>query len=597
MKKGSETAKIYEAYKSLFSLPSKKKILAINLIQIVLFSSALWLIGISDMITLILIPVYYFLYVLIIKMLVFRRRTTLDLRRSLGLNAITNGVSFILFFVGLMIRNISIAGYHFLALVSVGFVAVITIMVVYTNAEIALYKSILVAFSIVVILDLIQNKISYASITINYLYLLVQLIIYGLTSIAIIFIPMRLASAVGNFSGVELTRGFIFAWVLKEPTLLENVLKKFSLKRRVPMGFIRYKKINSGEELFVIISNIHPGPFLNVGSSNLPYLVNQWFRYNVGCDAIMLHGTCTHSENLPTKDEVERLIIRLNCIRSNISLRDFKGTIIKRKHGDLTYIWQIINNNVFLSVSKSPKPMDDFHVDVGLLYRELMRTRGLDGLIIDSHNSLKEPSAMPLIRPEDEEAKQIIMETKRFLDEYDRIEFSTNVRVGWANVKCDLIDVEDGLGPGGVWAIYHDYGGKEFLSIVIDSNNLGNMVREKIIEELSGNKYGSDIEVFTTDTHIVNAVKPGSGGYRLLQLDHLEKLMPYIKKAIERAKETVSDAKVGVLISEIDALMLGEENITRLLLASLVGSKAFKLSLITISILAAISLLFFSFLL
>lgn len=596
MEKGSETAKIYEAYKSLFSLPSKKKILAVNIIEIMFFNLALWLIGIRDLIVFILIPTYYLFYVLLVKILVFGRKTTLDLRRSLGLNAIANGFSFLLFLTGLIIKNLSIASYRFLALLSVGLVAVITTMVVYTNAEVRFHESIIASFLIAIILDLIQNRISFANTTINHLYLSIQLIIYGIASISIIFIPLKLASIIGNLSGIELTRGFIFAWVLKDPSLLESVLKRFSLKRRVPMGFIRYKKVNSGEELFIIISNIHPGPFLNVGSSNLPYLVNEWFKRNAGCDAIMLHGTCTHSENLPTRDEVEKLIARLNNIRSNISLKDFKGTTIIRKHGDLTYTWQIINDNVFLSISKSPKPMDDIHISVGLLYRELMKTRGLDGLIIDSHNSLKDPSAMPLIKLEDEEAKQIIAETKRFLDEYDRIEFSKNLRVGWANVKCDLINVEDGLGPGGIWAIYHDYGDNRFLSIIIDSNNLGNMVRERIIEELYKTENRSNIEVFTTDTHVVNAVRPGSGGYRLLQLNHLEKLMPYIKIAVERAKSSIDEVKVGVSISEIDALMLGEENITRLLLASLVGSKAFKLSLITISALAIMLLLLFSLL-
>ncbi len=597
MEKGNETAKIYEAYKSLFSLPSRKKILALNLIQVVFFYLLLWVLGFGNLLNLVLIAIYYLVYFIMIRVLVFKGETTLDTRRTLGLSAITNGLAFFLFIIGLVLKNYSVIGYRFFSLLSVGFVAVITIMVVYTNAEVSFYKPLVLFLSLVIMLDLIQEIIVSLAITVSPILVLVQLTIYGLAIGSIIFIPLKLASHVGNLSGIELTRGFIFAWVLKKPSLLERVLKKFSLKRRVPMGFIRYRKIASGEELFVIISNIHPGPFLNVGSSNLPYLVNNWFRNNTDCEAIMLHGTCTHSENLPSSSEVNNLIIRLNQVRLNIPLKRFRGAVLRKHQADLTYTWQIINNHVFLFVTKSPKSMDDFHIDVGLLYRELMRSKGLDGLIIDSHNSLKEPSAMPLIKLEDEEAKQVISETKKFLSAFSEIEFSTQLRIGWANVKCDSITVEDGLGPGGIWAIYHDYANNELLLVIFDSNNLGTMVRDRIIEELARDGYGGRIEVLTTDTHVVNAVKPGSGGYRLLQVSDLGTLMPCIKKAVKKAVESADEAEVGVLIDEIDALMLGEENVNRLLLASLVGSKAFKLSLIIISLFSMLSLLLFSFIL
>ncbi len=592
MRKGSETAKIYEAYKSLFSLPSKEKIAIINLLELALLCIILWIIDIENFYAYLLLTIYYLIYILIIKLTVLFKETTLDLRRSLGLSAITNGVGFLCFLLGLTIKHVSYEAFKFLSLLSAGFITIITGLVLYTNSAISFPRSLFSSLTIASLIAFILNYISGYVIFNDIITFLAGLMIYVLTMISIIFIPTRLASVIGNIDGIELTRGFIFAWVMKSYRKLERVLKRISIKRRVPMGFIRVRKLNSGEELYIIISNIHPGPFLNVGSANLPYMVSNWFKKNANCDAILLHGTCSHSENLPSRDEVERVIAKFNEIRLRIPLEEYRGTIIRKKFGDLTFLWNIINQKVFLAITKSPKPMDDLYIGVGILFRELLRSRGLDGLIIDNHNSLKEPSATPLIGLEDRETRDIISETRNFLANYDKIEFKTKIAIGWGNVKCEALNIDDGLGPGGVWAIYHNYGNENFVAVIIDSNNLGTGVREEIIRELS--KLGYNVEVFTTDTHVVNAVKPGAGGYKLLQISNLDKLIPCIKNAVKTAKTSAERVEIGVLVDEIDALMIGEENVNKLLLVSIVGNKAFKFSLIVTSIMSIIAFILLS---
>jgi putative membrane protein len=89
--------------------------------------------------------------------------------------------------------------------------------------------------------------------------------------------------------------------------------------------------------------------------------------------------------------------------------------------------------------------------------------------------------------------------------------------------------VADGMGPGGITTVVVKAGEQKTAYVVIDGNNMSSGLRERILEALRS--AGFDGEVFTTDTHVVNAVVLSDRGYHPVgeAMDN-GKLIGYIKE-------------------------------------------------------------------
>jgi putative membrane protein len=103
--------------------------------------------------------------------------------------------------------------------------------------------------------------------------------------------------------------------------------------------------------------------------------------------------------------------------------------------------------------------------------------------------------------------------------------------VGAATVTPKEFTLADGMGPGGITAVVVKVGGQKTAYVVIDGNNMVSGLREHILGALRSVGF-DDAEVFTTDTHAVNAVILSDRGYHPVgeAMDN-EKLIGYIKEA------------------------------------------------------------------
>jgi len=505
---------------------------------------------------------------------------------------ISNGIGFLIILIGILLKFVSETLTGFLFLVGFGSIVILTGIVLYTNSSISWIRTfvgMILIGSEFYLLYLVLLQGEFTSITI----ITISIASYLLFTFLVISIPLKIASRIGDIKGEDLIRGFLYAWADKNVNKIENVFENLSIERTVPIGLIRFKRLVDSEELLLIISTIHPGPFLNAGSSNMPFLVSKIFKEKYGCDALTLHSTCTHSENLPAQQEVYKLVEKLNSIREKISLRETKTILFQEKIGDLTLTWQAFNNFIVSIVSRSPKELDDLHLQIGNIFREILRSAGYDGMLIDAHNSLKNPGSLSVMMPEDNESQIILQRTREISNEIGKLQ-KYDFEVGWYNAKCSSLGAKDGLGPGGVWALVQRIHGKIFAYIILDSNNLYSGLREKILTKLISENMIDEGEVLTTDTHYVNAVSPKTGAYKLLNESTLDSLLPCITKAVEEAKKRLSPVKVGYSVEEIKVKMLGEDSVRKLLHAALAGGYAFQLLMVSMIALFSVILLLLS---
>jgi putative membrane protein len=137
--------------------------------------------------------------------------------------------------------------------------------------------------------------------------------------------------------------------------------------------------------------------------------------------------------------------------------------------------------------------------------------------------------------------------------------------VGAARVVPVEFSLQEGMGPGGIAAFVVKVGDQTTAYITIDGNNMVTGLREKILKALS--EVGVDEgEVFTTDTHEVNAVVLTARGYHPVgeAMDH-ERLINYVKQTAKDALANLESSEVAWGTETVSGVkVIGEKQIEAL---------------------------------
>jgi putative membrane protein len=137
--------------------------------------------------------------------------------------------------------------------------------------------------------------------------------------------------------------------------------------------------------------------------------------------------------------------------------------------------------------------------------------------------------------------------------------------VGAATVIPKEFGLKDGMGPGGITVIIVKVGAQKTAYVVIDGNNMVSGLREKILSALHSLGINEG-EVFTTDTHSVNAIVLNKRGYHPIgEVINHENLIGHIKEAAITALSDLEQVKVACRrITVSDVTVIGENLLEKL---------------------------------
>ena len=567
----SHLAQALKEYDMLFSLP--KLPVAILVTVIVILSHALVLsiaLKINFFNSLVGVFLTFLIFEMVIKSI---KETLLDVRRSLFL---LNFISIFAIIIELSFVLIGLNDKLFFKVVMpiiIGFMIGFLFLAIYTTSIISRGRSILIGIASTTGLFLACIKYLLTTSMVDLALFLVSLLTVSIVFYAMTELILRAIGISIGRPGVELARAFAFAWGDHKFDYIEQLFDFLSHDERISIGLL---EIKGGEKkVLAIISNVHPGPFLNIGSSNLPFILSSHIKSRTGADVIVLHGACSHGQNIPKKAYVKELGENIiNTLREDFKFFSdnaiFKPVRIDSEN--FSFFIQRIGNKVLLIVSKKNSLFDDIDYRVGILVRELLKTYGLDGLLVDAHNSIRDIREARLLTLHDKESEEIINVVRKIKD--IKWEPAHKSFFGFANVPCNEISIKDGLGPLGISCLVYSIDEEKYAWVIIDSNNLGEGLRDLIREQLLLKGF-RDAEVLTTDTHYVNALGP-EGAYPLLGMEKKHELLSCILSACENAIRNMEKGSVRMGINEFHVRVLGEETVENLLRAALLGSSLFR---------------------
>jgi len=369
-----------------------------------------------------------------------------------------------------------------------------------------------------------------------------------------------------GIKSLSVLKVFMANWAedLNEP--LESLLENLSVERSIKLSVIMFRA-EGKVKAAIVVPAFHPGPFKNVGSSALPYLIQKELGNKLKCTVSVPHGLSGHDLDLASQTQNQKIIEKISKM---VDVSNFDSTttpLMRVQKNGAHASCQIFGKCALFTLTLAPQTMEDLPPDLEAFITEEARKRGLSlAITVDAHNSIEGPFHVErAISPLKEAA---VASLKTALKSQ-----KNSLQVGAANFVPTDFSLEDGMGLGGICAIAMKVKDQLIVYITVDGNNMVSGLRERILQRL--NELGfTDGEVLTTDTHAVNGIVLTPRGYHPLgEVMDQEKLIKYIEQAATSARSNLEPAEAA-WFTEVtpNVRVIGEKQVGKL---CMLAEKAF----------------------
>ena len=328
-------------------------------------------------------------------------------------------------------------------------------------------------------------------------------------------------------STFRVLQAFLAAWTENKAENMEKITESRARIETVITYILKFKTINSNE-IFMILPDIHPGPFHPIGGSNLPYLLYMLFSKN----AMVMHSVSDHSLNIPSKKEVNNYVKSLSDSRQT-EVGTVCTTPIQIKMGKCTVTGIAFGHSVVVFLSMAPVGMDDVPEHIRTSLEHYSADIGFHNiLIVDTHNAmgkfLNEQDSNIMICA----AKHCLNELKHARQQEFKIGFTSSAELPY-NIES-MLD----LGQSGLSSLLLLVEEKAYFIGWADSNNMDNGLRDYIISHLNSNSINM-LEICTSDTHSTSGKRNRQGYYTFGNISKPDQVaniyLQLSRKSIEKA--------------------------------------------------------------
>ncbi|MGC8580874.1 MAG: DUF2070 family protein [Thermoplasmata archaeon] len=330
---------------------------------------------------------------------------------------------------------------------------------------------------------------------------------------------------------------------------LENFFTKFSIKKNVNVCNVSFRN-KKGIKLLFVVPSIHPGPFYNLGGSNIPYKLYNELK-DVAQSIMVFHSASTHADNMTKSDDARKIALKIK--EKIVHENEYQSTMTPfiKIEGSNMRAAKIGNLYVFIG-SRYPNPTDDVDRPLGEIINQMPSKVNSLGIYIDAHNSFHVNEGR--IKYATKEGDALLKEVEQAIVHLKGAE-QYPFKLGYSSIK---IDNEDTVGPMGMQLAVFEINFKKYALLLLDSNNILNNAYEKIASIMK--QYFEDFEILTTDNHFVNA-SMGFNPFGNNGIYYQNEIENMIKKAINDLESVEVNTNY---ITVEDVLVFGDKGSSKL---------------------------------
>jgi putative membrane protein len=472
--------------------------------------------------------------------------------RIMYLDFTSLGMATLFFWVAVVLNSIISMPYYYILALAIAFPAFLRFLALYVY-----YPS-----SIVFPLILSMNY--------TFSYIVISLAFYDVSNIAIKFIVPLIAATLiyVAFSYMFLlftTLGFTRKYKSRPSELIDFFLNRdndgdigekffsrvYNKKKRIPVITTNIKR-DSDDLVTIVFPYVHPGPFGNLCTSNLPLKLSR----ELGRDNIMVfHTATTNSNNCSGKNDIKNIAGSISHSLERMEYGNYVSDFIKFNVEGYDVSLQKFGNSGISAVIPYGKPFDDISMEAGFRVMKALSQNGAENFaLLDAQNSFTRDA---------EELTNCDMLVNPLIEKFKSADSKYPAIVGYARNYQKI----DGLASMGVQAIVLKINDYYNAIVLTDSNNIS---REIIKMARAGSdKRVKNMDIYTTDNHVVNVGE--------LDINPLgmhcdpQPVAALINKTVSDAIKNAGPATVGTDTEYINVTM-GEENTFHNLMQTVLAS-------------------------
>ncbi|WP_449463574.1 DUF2070 family protein [Tardisphaera miroshnichenkoae] len=385
----------------------------------------------------------------------------------------------------------------------------------------------------------------------------------GLAYLTIHKIDNKTLSIIG-LKGSSFGASFFRAWFNKNDQEYEEYLESLSSKSPVKSDVFYFVDRKGSPIGSIVVTDAHPGPFHEVGSSTLPSMMSEGVEKATGAPCMVLRGKGSHENDIPTRKLAKSysetisssMFVPLKLPATDppsgwaaCTAIDFDQ--VKAGPFTLTSIKSDKENLVLLS--KAPYPCDDIPREIG----EGFEAAGCK--VADAHNSgpIDGYSTLNYFPPSN--VDQIATGIQKLVTSpVERSDF----QVGFSHLETEK-SLKTGICDGGVVAMTWKKMTKNGVLVSFQGNNMVLGLRDKIVEALRGMGF-KEAEVATTDNHQLSTSLQAVNKYSMVGAADEETVLNLALKAAKMALERQRDAMMLVQKRVDEIKVIGSEGLDKI---------------------------------
>lgn len=306
-------------------------------------------------------------------------------------------------------------------------------------------------------------------------------------------------------------------------------------------------------EFLVVYTDVHYGPFSNIGSSRLPEEIQKLFSGLNGLRALPIHGLGSHDRNIVSNRYSELFLDELK--RAYLTARREKilyhGAIV-REHGNWRAVCLVFDKLAMVFLSRPIKGIDDLPYDIQAKFEEKARLLGLgDLVIVDSHNwELVNEEKAGDIETLEEMLDKLLEDALKLRSVRPPVEVESKI-ITFNSSAPGLI-----AGEGHLFCIGAE-NREEVCIVYLRGNNMKPGVRDKILEKLASVNIVIS-EVITNDEHSETATR---AHIIYVPIHESQDLLEKIKESAKALTCKHRSKGAYYLITDVTTKLMGESAI------------------------------------
>jgi putative membrane protein len=392
-------------------------------------------------------------------------------------------------------------------------------------------------------------EITYAVVPKDFVLLALMCLLYGGVAYGFLVVIDRPWRRSLDVSVLDFLRGFV-GHIAEGSRELEDFFEHIGEEAVVPVTVLSFRDGAGVEKARWVLPMIHPGPMGEIGGGNLPQRVAE----TADGLAFPPHATAGHDFNLVTEREVETLIDAANRAYERIEYTNAASRSVRSSEGDATILGQRFGDDALLVSTFAPKFADDVEYAVGLAASAEARVGGLDDvLLVDAHNSNDGLAGTDLghVYPGSKRSFDMMQAAGGAArDLLDSPDAPIGLGIAWDRTPWRP---EEGIGPLGIRIAVIEVDGQRTAYVLVDGNNMEPGLRDRIRDGITT---VDDLEVMTTDTHVVNTVE--ADNQVGAAIDNAE-LVDRIRALVDDAIADVEPVEAGMATERADVIVFGND--------------------------------------